>query len=187
MSKQPLHAVLLAQPMGASHLALAELAVLDAATRTGQVHVEVHAVNASARVILDAKVDMLGDSEAEAAVAREVLLPQLVLLDLQPLLQDLLCLLTADGHVAGDLLVAAHAPLTDRHASLGEDRLLLSELLQHLCCSCQAIAALAHTDVEHQLPVFASNCMSRNYVSWYLSQHKKHMKQGSFVNYRWFS
>ena len=131
-SKQPLHAVLLAEPVGRSHLALAELAVLDAAAWTGQVHVEVHAVDASARIVLDAQVDMLGDTKAEAAVAGKVLFPQLVLLDLQPLLQDLLCLLTADCDVASDLLVPTDTPLADGHASLGEDWLLLGELLKHL-------------------------------------------------------
>ena len=41
----------------------------------------------------------------------------------------LLRLFAPDGDVAGDLLVASHAPLTDRHPSLRENRLLLRELL----------------------------------------------------------
>ena len=39
---------------------------------------------------LDAQVDVLLDAEAEVAVVAEVLLPQLVLLHLEPALQDLL-------------------------------------------------------------------------------------------------
>ena len=41
----------------------------------------------------------------------------------------LLRLLTTHRHVAGNLLVASHAPLTDGHPCLGEDRLLLRQLL----------------------------------------------------------
>ena len=40
-----------------------------------------------------------------------------------------LSLLPPHGHVAGNFLVAAHAPLTDRHASLRKDWLLLRQLL----------------------------------------------------------
>ena len=41
----------------------------------------------------------------------------------------------SNGDVAGDLLIAADAPLTDGHASFGEDWLLLRELL---LCKLQA-------------------------------------------------
>ena len=61
-------------------------------------------------------------------------LDRVPLLDLQALLEDLLGLLAADGHVARDLLVAAHAEGADGHPALGEDRLLLGELLEHLRC-----------------------------------------------------
>merc|ERR1740129_760101 len=87
---EPLHAVLLRQPVVEADLAPLELLVLHAEAGPGEVDVEVHAVDARAGVVLDAEVDVLGDAEAEAAVLGEVLLPQLVLLDLQALLQDLL-------------------------------------------------------------------------------------------------
>ena len=57
------------------------------------------------RVVLEAEVDVLGDTEAEAPVLGEVLVEELVLLHLQALLEDLLGLLAADGHGARDLLV----------------------------------------------------------------------------------
>merc|ERR1719230_623570 len=106
---EPLHAILLLQPVLEADLALPELPVLDAAPRPREVHVEVHAVDARAGVVLDAEVDVLSDAEAEAAVLGEVLLPELVLLHLEALLENLLGLLTPNRHVAGDLLVAAHA------------------------------------------------------------------------------
>ena len=40
--------------------------------------------------LLDAQIDMLGNAEAEVAVVGEVLLPQLVLTDLEAALEDLL-------------------------------------------------------------------------------------------------
>ena len=42
------------------------------------------------RNLLDAQIDMLGNAEAEVAVVGEVLLPQLVLTDLEAALEDLL-------------------------------------------------------------------------------------------------
>ena len=40
--------------------------------------------------LLDAQIDMLGNAEAKVAVVGEVLLPQLVLTDLEAALEDLL-------------------------------------------------------------------------------------------------
>ena len=56
---EPLHAILLLQLVGGSHLSHLQLAVLHTAARAGQVHVEVHAVDTGARVVLDAKVNVL--------------------------------------------------------------------------------------------------------------------------------
>merc|ERR1740138_242188 len=122
---EPLHPILLLQPVLKADLALPELAVLDAVPGPREVHVEVHAVDAGAGIVLDAEVDVLGDAEAEAAVLREVALPELVLLHLEALLEDLLGLLSAHGHVAGDLLVAAHPEGADGEPALGEEGLLL--------------------------------------------------------------
>jgi hypothetical protein len=75
--------------------------------------VEIHAVDTDRRVVLDAKIDVLRDAEAEVASLAEVALPQLVLLDLEAALEDLLCLGPADGDVDGDLLVTADAEGSD--------------------------------------------------------------------------
>merc|ERR1719188_2681055 len=148
---EPLHAVLLLQLVLEADLAAAELTVHHAPTGAREVHVEVHAVDARARVVLDTEIDVLGDAEAEAPVLGEVLLPELVLLHLEALLEDLLRLLAADGDVASDLLIAAHPEGADREPGLREHRLLLGELLQHLRGTGEAIAALAHTDVQDEL------------------------------------
>eukprot|EP00443_Scrippsiella_acuminata_P082638 CAMPEP_0115464632 /NCGR_PEP_ID=MMETSP0271-20121206/48979_1 /TAXON_ID=71861 /ORGANISM="Scrippsiella trochoidea, Strain CCMP3099" /LENGTH=48 /DNA_ID= /DNA_START= /DNA_END= /DNA_ORIENTATION= len=45
-----------------AHLAAAQLAVLHAQPGAREVHVEVHAVDAGAGVVLDAEVDVLRDA-----------------------------------------------------------------------------------------------------------------------------
>ena len=75
--------------------------------------VEVHAVDTDRRVVLDAQVDVLGDTETEVAGGGEVALAELVLLDLEATLEDLLGLSATDGDVDGDLLVTADTEGTD--------------------------------------------------------------------------
>ncbi|BAS77817.1 Os02g0235701, partial [Oryza sativa Japonica Group] len=55
--------------------------------------------------LLDAKINVLLDTEAEASGVTEVPPEQLVLLDLEPALQQLHRLLPSHRHVARDLLV----------------------------------------------------------------------------------
>merc|ERR1739848_607726 len=86
---EPFHAVFLHETVSESDAGSLELAVSHAEARSGQMHIEVHPVNASAGVVLDAQVDVLADAETEAAVFGEHTLPQLVLLHFQTLFQDL--------------------------------------------------------------------------------------------------
>lgn len=143
--------------------------------------VEVHAVDTNRRVVLDAEIDVLRDTEAEVAGLGEVALPQLVLLDLEATLEDLLCLGAADGDVDGDLLVTTDTECADSVASLackpsvsalmpciicssrvafalaldGEGRTvdwcLTAQLLEHLRRSRQPITRLADGDVQDEL------------------------------------
>ena len=78
--------------------------------------VEVHAVDTNRRVVLDAQIDVLRDSEAEVAGAAEVALAKLILFDLEATLEDFLCLGATDGDVHGDLLVTADTEGTDGEA-----------------------------------------------------------------------
>lgn len=94
--------------------------------------VEVQAVNADRRVVLDAQVDVFLDSEAEVAGGGEVVAAQLVLAHLQAALQDLLGLGATDRAVDGDLLVTTDAERAHGVACLRVDGLLASQLLQHL-------------------------------------------------------
>merc|ERR1740117_1964567 len=148
---EPLDAILLVELVGEANLALPQLAACHAASRAAKMDEEVHAVDAGAWVVLDAKIDVLRDTETEAAVLAKVAFAQLVLLDLQALLDNLHGLLAAHGHVASDLLVTADAERTDGDASLGEHGRLLRELLEHLGGAREAVTTLADANVEHEL------------------------------------
>lgn len=78
--------------MAGTNGALHAAAAGDALTRAGHAAVEVHAVDTNGRIVLDAEIDVLADTEAEVASLGEVALAQLVLLDLEATLDDLLSL-----------------------------------------------------------------------------------------------
>lgn len=105
----------------------------------------------NARVVLDAQVDVLADTEAEVAGLGEVALAELVLLDLEATLEDLLCLGAADGDVDSDLLVPADTESADGVAGLGVDGGLTGQLLEHLRGTGETITRLANGDVEDEL------------------------------------
>jgi len=73
--------------------------------------VEVHSVNTNGRVVLDAQVDVLRDTETKVTSLREVPLPQLVLLDFETSLKDLLSLGATDSNMDGNLFVSISSNL----------------------------------------------------------------------------
>ena len=81
-------------------------------------HIEVHAIDTDRRVVLDAQVDVLGDTEAEVASLGEVALSQLVLLNLETTLKNFLGLRATDGDVNGNLFVTTDTEGTDSVSGL---------------------------------------------------------------------
>ena len=75
--------------------------------------VKVHAVNTNRWIVLDTQINVFRDTEAEVASLAEVPLPELVLLDFQPTLENLLCFGSSDCDVHGDLLVTADTEGSD--------------------------------------------------------------------------
>lgn len=104
---EPLHGIITGHAVLHANNALLVLAASDTIARASQHDVEVHAVNAGRRVVLQTQIDVLINAEAEVAGGREVLSLQLVLLHLQTQVQDLLGALTTDSDVCGDLFIAA--------------------------------------------------------------------------------
>lgn len=76
--------------MVGSDLALHPSSAGDTLTRAGHAAVEVHAVDTDGGVVLDTKIDVLADTEAEVASLGEVALAKLVLLNLEATLKNFL-------------------------------------------------------------------------------------------------
>jgi hypothetical protein len=94
--------------MGASTASLG-----DTLSTAAHDDVEIHTIDTDSWVVLDSKIDVLGDTEAEVTGLREVALAELVLLDLEATLQNLLSLWSTDGDVNGDLFVTTDTKGTD--------------------------------------------------------------------------
>lgn len=115
---EPLDGVVTGDAVGGTDAALRAAATDNTLTRAGHAAVEVHAVDTDTRVVLDAEIDVLRDTEAEVSGLAEVALAQLVLLDLEATLEDLLGLGATDSDVDSNLFVTADTEGTDGVAGL---------------------------------------------------------------------
>jgi len=112
---------------------------------------EVHTEDTDAWVVLDAQINVLHDTETEAAGAREVALLELVLLDLQARLKDLLGFWASDGNSAGDLFISSDTEGSHGESGLGEDWALAGELFKDLGASSEPITALTNAKIQAEL------------------------------------
>lgn len=126
-------------------------ALVDTEPGAGKNHVEVHAVDAHGRIVLDPKIDVLRDTKPEITSSGKAGVGQLEVLDAEAALDDLTGLLAADSDMCGDLLAATDSEAADGEAGLGERWLLISELLEDLGSLCQRVALSADADVENKL------------------------------------
>ena len=76
---EPLHAILLLEPVAEAELAAHQLSVLDPQAWACQMHVEIHAIDASGGIVLAAQIDLLRATEAEGTAVSQVPLAQLIL------------------------------------------------------------------------------------------------------------
>jgi len=148
---EPLLGLILGHLVVVANATAALLAAGDTGTGAVQMDEEIHTVDTGGRIVLDTKIDVLLDTEAEAAGLGEVLVEELVFLNLKTLLEDLLSLLATDGDVAGDLLVTTDGEGADGVTSAGEHRLLFGELLQHTGSTGQSIARFTNANVQDEL------------------------------------
>lgn len=164
----PLDGLVLVDAVGSTDLALASPALGNTLAGAGHADVEVHTVDTArcqcvsksnpilchipnARVVLDAQVDVLADTETEVAGLGEVALAKLVLLDLEATLENLLGLGATDGNVDGNLFVPPDTEGSDGVAGLAVDGSLTAQLLEHLCGTRKSVTRLADGDVEDEL------------------------------------
>ena len=80
---EPLHGVVLDELVLDADAAGLPAAVAHVHALAAEHDVEVHAVDTDGGVVLDAEIDVFGDSEAEVAVLGEVVAAELVLADLE--------------------------------------------------------------------------------------------------------
>ena len=146
-SFKPAHRVLFLDAMREPDPCLLLLPPRDARTRAAHDDVEVHAKDTDRGVVPRAEVDVLLDAKAKVARLAKVLPAELVLLHLEPALEDLLRLGPPDRDVHRDLLVAPDAKVPHGVPRLGRHGRLARELLEDFGCSGEAIAGFAYGDV----------------------------------------
>lgn len=112
--------------------------------------IKVHAENANRRIVLDAQIDVLADSEAKVARRAEVAAAQFVLLDLETALEDLFGFGTPHRDVHGDFLVAPDAEGAHGVAGFGVHWGLARELFEDFGGAGEAIAGFTDGDVEDE-------------------------------------
>ena len=148
---EPLDSVLLGKLVRLADPSLAGLPLCDPSPGPREANVEIHSVDSSGGVVLDAEINVLADSEAKVSSVGEVPLQELVLLNLQPALNDLEGLVSTHGNVNGDLLVTPDSEGAHGVASLREHRLLPGELLEDAGGPGKTISALSDAAVQDKL------------------------------------
>ena len=104
--------------MRSTNASLSATTLCNTLTGAGHAGIEIHSVDTNCWIVLDTKIDVLGNTETKVASLREVALAKLVLLDLEATLENLLCLWTTDGNVDSNFLVTTDTECTDSVASL---------------------------------------------------------------------
>jgi len=146
----PFDSLLLSDTMAGTDLGLAATTLGYTLAWSGHAAVEIHSVNTNRRVVLDTKIDVFADTEAEVASLGEVALPQLVFLDLEATLQDFLCLWSTDSNVHGNLLITTDTEGSDGIAGLAVNGSLTAQLLEHFGGTGESVTRFTDRDVEDE-------------------------------------
>lgn len=144
---EPCHSILLLDTVREANSRLCLPPLRYPRTRTTHHDVEVHTEDTDAGIVTCAQIDVLLDTETKVSGIGEVLAAELVLLDLQPTLQDLLGLGATDGDVHGDLFVTTDTERSDGVAGLGGDGGLTGKLLEDLGGTGETITGFTDGDV----------------------------------------
>ena len=139
------------------------LTLAHTATRTSQLHVEIHTEDTGVGIVLDTQIDVLLNTKTEVSRVGEVSLHQLVLLHLQTTLQNLQSLLTTNGGMHGDLLVTTDGEGTNGETgwnvstshsklpTLSVNGLLTRNLLEDTSSLGDSISRLTNANVDDEL------------------------------------
>jgi hypothetical protein len=148
---EPLDGLVTLDAVAGTDGGLCAAAASDTLTGAGHAAVEVHAVDTDRGVVLDTKIDVLADTEAEVASLGEVALAELVLLDLEATLENFLGLGATDGNVDSNLFVTTDTEGTDGVTGLAVDGSLTRQLLEHLGGTSKSVTRFTDGDVQNKL------------------------------------
>merc|ERR1712029_911103 len=123
---EPLLCLVSGDSLEFSEFACGVLSLGDSLSGSSENDVEVHTEDTSGDIILDTKIDVLINTEAEVSFSGEVALSELVLLDSESLLEELFGTGTSDSDVNGNLFVSLDGETSDGVSCLGLDWLLSS-------------------------------------------------------------
>jgi len=151
LNLEPLHGIILCHSMLNPNASLAPTATSHTVSRAFKNHVEVHPIDTSRRIVLDSKINVLLDTESEAASVTEVPPQELVLLHFQATLKKLHCLVSSHGDIARNLFITPDSERSHSVPRLGEDRGLPTELFKHLGGTSETITTLTDGDVKDEL------------------------------------
>lgn len=95
--------------MGVANAALLELLLGNSVARSLEDNEEVHAEDTGIRVVLHSEIDVLLNTESEAATIRECLLGKFEFLDLESSLQNFLSSVTSESDVGSNFVTSSDA------------------------------------------------------------------------------
>merc|ERR1712113_540021 len=120
----------------------------ESSTWSSKDNEEVHTEDTDGRVVFDAQIDVLLDTESEGTSFGKVVSFQFVLFDFQARFQDFFGFGASDGDSTGDLFVSSNTESSAGQSSLREDGGLTGQSFQNFGGSGQSITGFTDTDVE---------------------------------------
>merc|ERR1712180_343362 len=127
---KPFHGISLCNSVLEPNSRLLSTTVRDVVPRTSKHNIEIHSIDTNARIVLYPEINMLRNSKSEIPGFRKIAPTQLVLLHLQPLLQDFFCFGSSHGTVDGNLFITTDTKGSNGVACFGEDRCLPGQSFQ---------------------------------------------------------
>jgi hypothetical protein len=124
LSLEPFLSVFPGDSLGSTQAGTASLPQAHSSACTSQDDVEVHTEDTGVWVVFHAQINVFLNTKAEVASIGEVLLLEFLVLDLEASFEDLLSLITTDGHVHCHLFISLDTKASDGESGSGVNGLL---------------------------------------------------------------
>merc|ERR1719508_519924 len=126
---EPLHCVLLDEAVRTTHAVLAAPPLSNVLAGAAKHHVEVHAIDSNAGVVLYSQIDMFQYSKPKVSSVREIFPLEFIFFDLEASFQNLLGLRTSYCAVDSDLFIPSYSERSDSVSGFGKYRSLPGQSL----------------------------------------------------------